>query len=95
MLGLLLTLLAAACSRAGEAGGPAPAGVVRFDLAADPTTLNPLFAHPDAASVERRRLVQWTLAFMGLSAAWHLAEGTPADLDLAVAGLAADSIDSP
>ena len=41
-----------------------------------------------AASVERRRLVEWTLAFAGLSAAWHLADGTPADLDLAVAGLA-------
>ena len=32
------------------AAGPAP--VVRFDIAADPTNLNPLFAHPDAASVE-------------------------------------------
>ena len=42
-----------------------------------------------AASVERRRLLDWTLAFAGLSAAWHLAEGTPADLDFAVAALAA------
>ena len=41
-----------------------------------------------AASVERQRLLEWTLAFAGLSAAWHLADGTPADLDLAVAGLA-------
>jgi streptomycin 6-kinase len=41
-----------------------------------------------AASIERRRLLDWTLAFAGLSAAWHLADGTPADLDLAVAGLA-------
>ena len=41
-----------------------------------------------AASVERQRLLDWTLAFAGLSAAWHLADGTPADLDLAVAGLA-------
>jgi len=41
-----------------------------------------------AASLERRRLLDWTLAFAGLSAAWHLADGTPADLDLAVAGLA-------
>ena len=40
------------------------------------------------ASIERRRLLGWTLAFAGLSAAWHLAEGTPADLDLAVARLA-------
>lgn len=41
-----------------------------------------------AASIERQRLLDWTLAFAGLSAAWHLADGTPADLDLAVAGLA-------
>ena len=42
-----------------------------------------------AASVERQRLLDWTLAFAGLSAAWHLAEGTLADLDFAVAALAA------
>jgi peptide/nickel transport system substrate-binding protein len=49
----LLVLLAAGCVRQ---GGPAaaPPGVVRFDLAADPTTLNPLFLHPDAASVEQQ-----------------------------------------
>ena len=41
-----------------------------------------------AASLERRRLLDWTLAFAGLSAAWHLADGTPADLDFAVAALA-------
>jgi streptomycin 6-kinase len=41
-----------------------------------------------AASVERRRLLDWMLAFAGLSAAWHLADGTPADLDLTVAALA-------
>ena len=42
-----------------------------------------------AASLERRRLLDWTLAFAGLSAAWHLADGTPADLDFAIAALAA------
>jgi streptomycin 6-kinase len=41
-----------------------------------------------AASIERRHLLDWTLAFAGLSAAWHLADGTAADLDLAVAALA-------
>jgi len=41
-----------------------------------------------AAAVERQRLLDWTLAFAGLSAAWHLADGTPAALDLAIAGLA-------
>ncbi|MBV8491315.1 MAG: hypothetical protein JO199_12365, partial [Candidatus Eremiobacteraeota bacterium] len=39
-----------ACSR-----GAAPASqAVRFDLAADPQSLNPLFLHPDAASVEQQ-----------------------------------------
>lgn len=48
--GLLAALALAACT-----GVPAiPAGTVRFDLAADPTTLDPLFAHPDAASVEQQ-----------------------------------------
>jgi streptomycin 6-kinase len=45
-----------------------------------------------AASLERRRLVEWTLAFAGLSASWHLADGTPATLDFAVAGLAAAAL---
>jgi streptomycin 6-kinase len=45
-----------------------------------------------AASLERRRLLKWTLAFAGLSAAWHLADHEPADLDLAVAGLAAAAL---
>lgn len=37
-----------------KVGGPAapPAGVVRFDLAKDPSTLDPLFMHPDASSAE-------------------------------------------
>ena len=44
-------LLATGCSP--SRGGPAePAGTVRFAIAADPQTLDPLFAHPDAASVE-------------------------------------------
>ena len=33
-------------------GASGPSSTVRFDIAADPTNLNPLFAHPDAASVE-------------------------------------------
>ena len=43
-------VLLAACS-VGPAGRPEP-GTVRFDIAKDPDTLNPLFLHPDAASVE-------------------------------------------
>jgi len=56
----------------------------------------PAIAQPirDAASLDRRRLVQWTLAFAGPSAAWHLAEGTLAELDLAVTGLAAVALRS-
>jgi peptide/nickel transport system substrate-binding protein len=52
-LALLAGLLAgtAGCSRP---GGPAPPGEVRFDLAADPRNLNPLFTNPDAASVEQQ-----------------------------------------
>ena len=45
-----------------------------------------------AASLERHRLLKWTLAFAGLSASWHLADGEPADLDLAVAGFAAAAL---
>ncbi len=35
-------------------GGSAPPGTLRFDLAADPRNLNPLFLSPDAASVEQQ-----------------------------------------
>ena len=52
-IALLAGLLASAtgCSRP---GGPAAPGEVRFDLAADPRNLNPLFSNPDAASVEQQ-----------------------------------------
>ncbi|HTU69215.1 MAG TPA: peptide ABC transporter substrate-binding protein [Candidatus Baltobacteraceae bacterium] len=56
---LLLTLaLLAACAKTG-APAAAPPGVVRFDLAKDPTTLNPLFIQPDAslADAQVARLV--------------------------------------
>jgi streptomycin 6-kinase len=46
----------------------------------------------DAAALDRPRLLKWTLAFAGLSASWHLADGEPADLDLAVARLAAAAV---
>lgn len=41
-----------------------------------------------AAHLDRQRLLKWTLAFCGLSAAWLLAEGRRPELDLAVAELA-------
>jgi streptomycin 6-kinase len=43
----------------------------------------------DAADLDRTRLLQWTLAFTGLSAAWILGDGDRPDLDLAVGELAA------
>jgi peptide/nickel transport system substrate-binding protein len=48
---LALLVLVAACSRAGAPVQP-QADVVAFALASDPSTLDPLFMHPDAASVE-------------------------------------------
>lgn len=41
-----------------------------------------------AAGIERERLLQWTLAFAGLSAAWILGDGGEPDGDLAIAGMA-------
>lgn len=41
------------------------------------------------ASLERHRLLEWMLAFAGLSASWHLADGTSPALDLDIARLAA------
>ncbi len=46
-LAMLLTLVC--CSRP---GAPGTADTLRFAIAADPASLNPLFAHPDAALVE-------------------------------------------
>jgi peptide/nickel transport system substrate-binding protein len=51
MVALFMALCAAGCIRG---VGGSPAGMVRFDLAADPQNLNPLFLHPDAASVEQQ-----------------------------------------
>jgi peptide/nickel transport system substrate-binding protein len=45
-------LALAACSRTGTPN--APAATVRFAIAADPQTLDPLFAHADANSVEQQ-----------------------------------------
>lgn len=45
------------------------------------------------AGVDRRRLLEWVLAFAGLSAAWFLDDGQGADSDLAVAHLAAAELE--
>ena len=42
-----------------------------------------------AAGLERKRLLQWILAWAGLSAAWHLEDGSNPDAALAVAHMAA------
>ncbi len=46
----------------------------------------------EAASLERLRLLQWILAWSGLSFAWHLEDGTPGDTALQVAALAAAAL---
>jgi streptomycin 6-kinase len=48
----------------------------------------------DAAAIDRHRLLQWTLAFAGLSAAWHLADGERSELDFAIIDLAAAALKS-
>ncbi|MGK5047220.1 aminoglycoside phosphotransferase family protein [Janthinobacterium sp. GB4P2] len=42
----------------------------------------------DAAGLERARLLAWGAAWAGLSAAWHLEDGTPPETALAVAATA-------
>src|SRR5579864_2041970 len=54
---LALSFLCTACARQASSSvstAPRAAGSVRFDLAADPANLNPLFLHQDAASVEQQ-----------------------------------------
>ncbi len=42
----------------------------------------------EAARIERKRLLQWILAWCGLSAAWRLDDGESAEIDLPIAELA-------
>ncbi|WP_269065042.1 aminoglycoside phosphotransferase family protein [Rhizobium sp. GN54] len=43
--------------------------------------------------LDRRRLLQWILAWAGLSAVWYLDDDMPADIDLGIAALAAAALD--
>lgn len=43
----------------------------------------------NAAGLERRRLLQWALAWAGLSATWHLKDGTRPETAMTVAEIAA------
>lgn len=54
--GIVLALYALGCARTNDnlSGEPRAKGSIRFNLAADPANLNPLFAHQDAASVEQQ-----------------------------------------
>jgi streptomycin 6-kinase len=47
----------------------------------------------EQSAIPRRRLVQWILAWTGLSAAWLIADGAGAEVDLTVAALAAAELD--
>jgi streptomycin 6-kinase len=47
----------------------------------------------EAAAIEPRRLLQWILAWTGLSAAWFLGDGDPAVIDITVAEMAAAELD--
>lgn len=42
----------------------------------------------DVARIDRTRMLRWILAWTGLSAAWYLDDGDPAEVDLRVAELA-------
>ena len=43
----------------------------------------------EAAGLERRRLLQWILAWTGLSAVWFLSDGEAPEIDLQIGQLAA------
>ena len=47
----------------------------------------------EAARLDRARLLSWILAWTGLSAAWFLADGADAGIDLAIAARAAAALD--
>lgn len=62
----------AAPTSPGTSQAPRAAGSVRFDLAADPANLNPLFLHQDAASVEQQAARLAFLPFLDLDARGRL-----------------------
>ncbi|KAG8154995.1 aminoglycoside phosphotransferase family protein [Burkholderia catarinensis] len=63
------------------------------DIAADPARFDRRVALvADAARLDRRRLLQWILAWSGLSAVWMMEDGLPPDTRLQVATLAAATL---
>jgi len=47
----------------------------------------------EAAGLERRRLLQWIVAWTGLSAAWFISDGQSPETDLTIAALALAELD--
>lgn len=63
------------------------------DIAVDPVRFERrVVLVADAAGLDRRRLLQWILAWSGLSAVWLMEDELPADTRLAVAMLAAGAL---
>ncbi|MGT0249724.1 aminoglycoside phosphotransferase family protein [Burkholderia pyrrocinia] len=63
------------------------------DIAVDPVRFEQRVACvADAAQLDRRRLLQWILAWAGLSAVWLMEDGMPPDTRLPVAALAATAL---
>ena len=46
----------------------------------------------EASGIERERLLQWILAWAGLSAAWWLSDGVQPEIDFRIAELAAGEL---
>jgi peptide/nickel transport system substrate-binding protein len=64
----LLAVLAGCASPGGRSTAARETGTIRFDLAADPANLNPLFLHQDSASVEQQLARLAFLPFIDLDA---------------------------
>ena len=47
----------------------------------------------ERAGLERRRLLQWIVAWAGLSAAWFLGDGDEAGVDFGIMALATAALD--
>ncbi|MBR8070813.1 3'-kinase [Burkholderia cenocepacia] len=63
------------------------------DIAVDPVRFERrVVVVADAAQLDRRRLLQWILAWSGLSAVWLMEDELPADTQLEVAMLAAGAL---
>ena len=63
------------------------------DVACDPLRFHARLAIVAGhAALPRQRLLQWILAWAGLSAVWHLEDGTSPDIALRVAQLAAQAL---